>query len=410
MKLRSARPAGCRAGCRADTIRCGCSLLRRLSEDLLVTITAQTPLLPAHPILRAVNRTLRKLLRSSRFAAERVTSGSTETALVAIGGHNNFTASPFRARVWVLLSLNDSVQGPWRELSPLPFGWGLRRGISVANPKSDEVIFIGGNTLGSCGICDQHQSESDCEDCDDNVTLYNDKTLSPIIATFSTKAGWRKRLNLQQPREFAAAVIFDNTLVIIGGRALCSHCMCGTVATETVETINLDDWTHTGVSTIPPLPHEVTSPIAGVIAEELFVFGGCLLWGLDTVTNSWTEKATMPSSMIDDVDGDYVPIEHAAGAVFEGKFYIIGGTIGDTQDAYETVRVYDPKSDSWSLGAPLPFPCDYCQATVHEGALIVVGDGGPPLKLDASAEAWAPLHSFSTMNCHSCALASLKMG
>jgi hypothetical protein len=76
----------------------------------------------------------------------------------------------------------------------------------------------------------------------------------------------------------------------------------------------------------------------------------------------WVTKAPLPELL-----------EGAAGAVVEGKIYVLKGhnpEVGDTGD----VRIYDPANDSWSYGTPSPIAdAEFYQAGMVSGKIYVIG-------------------------------------
>jgi hypothetical protein len=67
----------------------------------------------------------------------------------------------------------------------------------------------------------------------------------------------------------------------------------------------------------------------------------------DPASNSWTRGAAMP-----------YPVVLYASAVVNNKIYVIGGqdefVTGDPNVAFN--QIYDPATDTWSQGAPIPVP------------------------------------------------------
>ncbi|TFH19469.1 MAG: hypothetical protein E4H03_13815, partial [Myxococcales bacterium] len=87
--------------------------------------------------------------------------------------------------------------------------------------------------------------------------------------------------------------------------------------------------------------------------------------------DDWFEIASIP-----------VPVDHASGATFGGKFYVIGGRVCGANAACEgrtEVQIYDPGTDSWSFGAPVPEGCSGMGAAVVMSNRIYVfgGEGAP---------------------------------
>ena len=104
-----------------------------------------------------------------------------------------------------------------------------------------------------------------------------------------------------------------------------------------------DQWTELSVT-----PVALGLPMGGVIGGKLYATGGPsgALLAYDPVTNSWSTKASLPNRRFS-----------AAGVAFGGKLYVIGG-FREVQDgvreAVRTTSIYDPATNSWSNGAPLP--------------------------------------------------------
>lgn len=57
-------------------------------------------------------------------------------------------------------------------------------------------------------------------------------------------------------------------------------------------------------------------------------------------TNSWTTATSCP-----------LAINRAGATVIDNKIYVIGGQYGNN---LADVRTYDPATDSWSVGEPMP--------------------------------------------------------
>ena len=52
----------------------------------------------------------------------------------------------------------------------------------------------------------------------------------------------------------------------------------------------------------------------------------------------------------------------------DGKLWVIGGFVKDSLSA--SVIIYDPETDSWTTGVPLPSPRGGCRATVEDTGSI----------------------------------------
>jgi hypothetical protein len=109
---------------------------------------------------------------------------------------------------------------------------------------------------------------------------------------------------------------------------------------------------------------------AGVVGDRLIVAGGLVLGRpvttvevYDFKAQRWSTAAPLPA-----------PREHAAGAVLDGRFYVIGGRNART-DSLATVERYDPALDRWERVADLPVPSGGLEAVAFDGRIIAMGGG-----------------------------------
>jgi hypothetical protein len=82
----------------------------------------------------------------------------------------------------------------------------------------------------------------------------------------------------------------------------------------------------------------------------------------DPATNSWTTGAPMP-----------VGRPAAVAGVINGKLYVAGGQSTSPYAAMSNLDIYDPATNSWSPGSPLPVPVGTAVGTVINGKLYVAG-------------------------------------
>jgi hypothetical protein len=90
----------------------------------------------------------------------------------------------------------------------------------------------------------------------------------------------------------------------------------------------------------------------------------------EIATDDWFEIASMP-----------IAVDHAAGAAFDGKFFVFGGRQCGSHTACEgraDVQIYDPGTDAWSLGAPMPEGCSGMGNAVvlNHRVYLIGGEGG----------------------------------
>lgn len=60
-------------------------------------------------------------------------------------------------------------------------------------------------------------------------------------------------------------------------------------------------------------------------------------------------------------------------AVLDDKIYVIGGADYRADGAVNTVEIYDPNTNQWTNGAPLPYDLDHAPSVVYNGKIYVIG-------------------------------------
>ena len=113
---------------------------------------------------------------------------------------------------------------------------------------------------------------------------------------------------------------------------------------------------------------------AATVNGKIYAFGAYIYNGTvfptseeyDPASDTWTKKPPMPTLRI-----------NFATTVYENKIYTIGGQqrpMRNSSDApVNMVEVYDPATDSWSTKTALPTPRAYMQAGFANGKIYVFG-------------------------------------
>jgi N-acetylneuraminic acid mutarotase len=108
-----------------------------------------------------------------------------------------------------------------------------------------------------------------------------------------------------------------------------------------------DQW-----ATLPsPANTYTTGGAAGVIGGKFYVAGGTSLEVYDPATNRWATRKPPPRFL------GFSP----TGTTADGKLYVFGGlSLRNPQtgrvDTLRTTTIYDPATDSWTTGKPMPTP------------------------------------------------------
>lgn len=120
-----------------------------------------------------------------------------------------------------------------------------------------------------------------------------------------------------------------------------------------------------------PQGRERGASVMGVDGTDIYIAGG-LDGGavdrfdkFDTQSLTFETLAELPS-----------PMDHGAGAFMDGKMVIVGGRNTSVLSHTNAVHLFDPMTNQWSSGAPMPTSRAGVAHAVHKGRLFVVGGEG----------------------------------
>jgi N-acetylneuraminic acid mutarotase/glucose/arabinose dehydrogenase len=135
----------------------------------------------------------------------------------------------------------------------------------------------------------------------------------------------------------------------------------------------------------PPMPVPIGEVAAGAIAGKLYVIGefSGKTVAFDTLTRTWSDSiAKRPFQG-----------HHHAAEVYQGKLYVIGGLNGGSPGQ---VQIFDPLTDSWSLGSPMPWSAGSVSTALIGGKIYAAGGivGNTTVddcaEYDVAADTWTP--------------------
>jgi len=162
---------------------------------------------------------------------------------------------------------------------------------------------------------------------------------------------WTARKPMPTARQHFGIAVYQNKIYTIGGSWWDPD--KGRISSNANEVYDplTDTW-----ETREPMPANRSDLKANIVNGKIYLIGGrtgdqkttvALNEVYDPATNSWTTKEPMP-----------YPVVGYASAVVNSKIYVIGGQneFHDPDDPLNTNhnQIYDPETDTWSLGASLP--------------------------------------------------------
>lgn len=175
------------------------------------------------------------------------------------------------------------------------------------------------------------------------------------------------------------------TSVLIGGKVYLAGGVLGNDSTDAafVYDVASDQW-----STIATLPREINHAASATDGTKFYIFtgrdgGNQESNGFNTVqiydpaTNTWESS--------DDLGSPLAPVPEARGGMgravyLNGEFYVIGGETkdspaADANNVYDRVDIYNPATNTWRIGTPMPTARHGIYPVEHAGVIYIAGGG-----------------------------------
>jgi len=157
---------------------------------------------------------------------------------------------------------------------------------------------------------------------------------------------WVSKSPMPTPRSAGGAAVIDGKIYVAGGRPPHGHDFA-------VYDPATDTWTE-----LPDVPTDRNHLSMGAIGGKVYVAGGRFGAGFDSertpiveiydpTTNSWTSGAPMP-----------IARGGTAGGVINGCLFVAGGegNYADPRGVFDQNEAYNPRTDSWTTLSPMPTP------------------------------------------------------
>jgi len=255
----------------------------------------------------------------------------------------------------LLLSASAFAQGKWVKLAPFP-------------DPSEELLgaAAGGKMYVFCGLAPGWKPKG-------------------LVYEYDPAADkWTKKKPMALPSHHVAFTEYKGKIYAFGGFVLPQSGPPSWVPINNAWEYDpaSDSW-----KALAPMPTKRGSPVAVTVGDRIYVIGGAVpgpnqpavhpahphmsvgtVEEYDPATNSWRERASMPT-----------PRNHAVAGAVNGKIYVIGGRVGaafitTASSNIGVVEAYDPATDSWSQGlARMPTARSAGAAAVYNGRIYVTG-------------------------------------
>ena len=165
----------------------------------------------------------------------------------------------------------------------------------------------------------------------------------PIVQNGRITGSWRSVAPLPRGLNHIAAVGYHGKIYTFGGFAAQND---AAVADANVYDPVTDRW-----SALPSLPHPLGSISAAVLGDEIHLVGGRDAHSVathvvyDPGVKRYSVRAPLP-----------VGRDHMGLIAYDGRLYAVGGRIDTPAHNTSYVDIYNPATDAWRSGAPMPAP------------------------------------------------------
>ncbi|HRF47497.1 MAG TPA: LuxR C-terminal-related transcriptional regulator [Anaerolineales bacterium] len=135
------------------------------------------------------------------------------------------------------------------------------------------------------------------------------------------------------------------------------------VAAPTFDPVAIERWVRHA-----DLPTAVSAPAVAAYENQIFVIGGeaadgptAALWRYDPTAATWAAQSPKPTAVTD-----------SQAVVVGGRIYVPGGR-DSTGAVVRALEIYNPRTDTWEIGADLPAPRSGYALVALEGKVLLFG-------------------------------------
>lgn len=187
----------------------------------------------------------------------------------------------------------------------------------------------------------------------------SDDRLATVEVYDPAADNWTPRADMPTARKNTAAAVVNGIIYVFGGT---DSIECACLTTTEAYDPNSNVWT-----TKHAMPTSRYGLAAVPINGKIYVIGGWVGGAMtsavevyDPVTDTWEDKAPLPRAS-----------GHFGAAGFNGKIYVFGGA--DVDNVIRDTREYDPVTDRWTTKAAMPTGRAFPSATMVDGKIYVLG-------------------------------------
>ncbi|HLN45088.1 MAG TPA: kelch repeat-containing protein [Candidatus Sulfotelmatobacter sp.] len=177
---------------------------------------------------------------------------------------------------------------------------------------------------------------------------------------------WETKAPIPTPRSQMTASTVDGKIYVIGGIV---DPLNGKIThLNEVYDPQTDEWT-----TKAEVPGEFYSHGAAVVGDKIYIIDTQFDDGLQIYnpkTDNWTKGAAPP------YEAHRAGVAATSGLIAPKRIYVFGGEVG-FMEANNTNQVYDPQTDTWSIGSSMPTSRASLAVAVVDDLLYALGGNYP---------------------------------
>jgi N-acetylneuraminic acid mutarotase len=284
---------------------------------------------------------------------------------------NGIQAAVVNGKIYVIGGSNNYTSNPLYEYDPTTDSWATKN--PVPTPRDNFAVAACQNKIYVIGGTSGWSSSSSTIKTGLNE-VYDPETDS-----------WETKTSMPTKRYHMGANAVDGKIYVIGGKTGGQYT---TVALNEVYDPETDTWT-----TKEPIPYPVVSYASAVVDNKIYVIGGqdefhdSLNLNFTQIynpeTDTWSQGAQTPVSIWQATAGA------TTGTMAPKRIYVLGGE-GGFADPLDQNYIYDPETDDWTTGTPIPTARLSPAVGVVDDLIYVIGGGVGWLKTTATVEQYTP--------------------
>ena len=298
----------------------------------------------------------------------------------------SFSLSPF------LISYAETVEATedsWTTMEPMPTPFYSTIGAAAVDGK---IYFLGShingqydletNTWTAIAPLPTYNDWSTVVACQNKIYVIGGSAETPTQVYDPATDTWENKTPIPTTRSALQANVVDGKIYVIGGQIPSPLGVVNPSSANDVYDPATDTW-----SKMASIPTPVMGYASAVLDNKIYIIGGGKIGGpdyspinqvqiFDPKTNQWTNGIPIPTGVIS------ARACATTGLFAPKRIYVIGGTLTSyyrwaSYNVIDLNQVYDQETDTWTTGTPMSTPrCALGIAVVNDELYAIGGHNG----------------------------------